>query len=74
MIEGTGLDPETFLPHLTIAITREEHEAAELRDVLVPLRETKVATETAVEVRRVRVPAARSTFLQAWDVLEVVAL
>jgi 2'-5' RNA ligase len=74
MIEGTGLDPETFLPHLTIAITRERHDAAELRDVLIPLRNAHVATETATEVKRVRVPASRTTFLQPWEVLEVVAL
>ena len=74
MIEGTDLDPETFLPHLTIAITRERHDPAELRDVLIPLRDARVATETAMQVKRVRVPASRTTFLQPWDVLEVVAL
>jgi hypothetical protein len=74
MIEGTGLDADTFLPHLTIAVTREEHDPEELRELLIPLRETNIATEAAAEVKRVRVPAARTTFLQPWEVLEVVAL
>lgn len=74
LIAGTGLDQDTFLPHLTIAITRQEHDAAELREVLLTLREANLATETATEVKRVRVPAARTTFLQPWDVAEIVAL
>lgn len=74
LIEGTDLDPATFLPHMTIAVTTQEHDPGELRDVLVPLHETRLGTDRATEAKRVRFPAGRTTLFQPWDVLETVLL
>jgi 2'-5' RNA ligase len=74
LVEGTTLDPRTFLPHLTIAVTREEHEPDDLRSVLIPLRDLELGRATATEATRARVPAARSTVLCPWEVVEKVRL
>jgi hypothetical protein len=74
LIEGSELEPQTFLPHLTIAVTREDHDAGELREILVPLHGTALGAATATEVKRVRFPAAQSTLLAPWEVVEVVPL
>jgi 2'-5' RNA ligase len=74
LVEGTTVESRTFLPHLTIAVTREEHEPADLRSVIVRLRDVDLGRATAVEVTRARVPASRSTLLRPWEVVEKVRL
>jgi 2'-5' RNA ligase len=71
LVEGTGIDAGTFLPHMTIAVTREEHEAEQLREILAPLRRTALGSSTADEVKLVRFRAARSTLLAPWEAVEV---
>ena len=72
MIEGTDIDPRTFLPHMTIAVTNEEHDPADLRRALVSLREDRLGATTASEAQRIRFPASRVTLLRPWEVLETV--
>ena len=63
-----------FLPHLTLAVTRREHDAAALRDVLVPLRDAWVGRQVATEILRCRIPFGRRTLLQPWTITARVAL
>jgi beta-phosphoglucomutase-like phosphatase (HAD superfamily) len=72
LIEGSDLDADTFLPHLTIATTTEAHAPADLQELLVTLRERQLGTGTASEAKRVRFPAARTTLLQPWEVVETI--
>jgi hypothetical protein len=74
LVAGTQNDLPEFLPHMTIAVTRAEHPAEELRDELTQLRETDVGAETVGETKLVRFPAAQSTLFQAWEVVETVPL
>jgi len=74
LVEGTAIDAATFLPHMTIGVTREEHDPDDLRQVVLPLREVELGTATVTELKRVRFPAARTTLLQPWAVVETVTL
>jgi 2'-5' RNA ligase len=74
LVAGTENDLPEFLPHLTIAVTRVEHPAGELRDTLTELRETDVGTQTVGEAKLVRFPASQSTLFQPWEVVETVRL
>jgi hypothetical protein len=59
---------------MTIAVTRMEHSADELRDELTQLRGTDVGVQTIGETKLVRFPAAQSTLFQPWEVVEKVRL
>jgi 2'-5' RNA ligase len=74
LVAGTKNDLPEFLPHMTIAVTRMEHSADELRDELTRLRETDFGTQTVGEAKLVRFPAAQSTLFQPWEVVETVRL
>ena len=74
LVAGTQNDLPEFLPHMTVAVTRVEHPAGELRDTLARLRETKVGSHTVGETKLVRFPAAQSTLFQPWEVVETVRL
>lgn len=74
LVTGTPNDIPALLPHMTVAITKEAGPAAELRDALLPLRNTNLGAETIREVKRVRFPAARSSLLRPWTVEQVVPL
>jgi hypothetical protein len=74
LVEGTQNDRPEFLPHMTVAVTRVEHPAEELRDTLTELRETDVGAQTVCEAKLVRFPAAQSTLFQPWVVVETVPL
>ncbi len=74
LVAGTENDLPEFLPHMTVAVTRVEHDAGELRDRLIQLRETDLGAQTVSETKRVRFPAAQSTLLQPWEVVETVRL
>ena len=63
-----------FLPHLTLALTRREHDPGPLRDVLVPLREAWVGRQIAAEIVRCAVPIGRGSVLTPWSVIERVPL
>jgi hypothetical protein len=74
LVVGTKNDVPTFLPHMTVAVTRVEHEPRALRDVLGGLRGSVRKQQPVTEAKLVRFPAARSTLFQPWDVLETVRL
>ena len=59
---------------MTVAVTRVEHSAGELRDMLTALRENDVGAQTVGEAKLVRFPAAQSTLFQPWEVVETVRL
>lgn len=62
--------PPQFLPHLSLAYVELPIEPAPVRDALVPLRGTPLGSFVVDEILRVRVPIAKSTFLQPWTVTE----
>jgi hypothetical protein len=74
LVAGTQNDLPEFLPHMTVAVTRVEHPADELRDVLTELRGSKVGFQTVGETKLVRFSAAQSTLFQPWEVFETVRL
>jgi hypothetical protein len=74
LVAGTQNDLPEFLPHMTIAVTRVEHPADELRDTLTDLREIDVGVQTVAETKLVRFPAAQSTLFQPWKVIATVRL
>jgi hypothetical protein len=74
LVEGTEIDTATFLAHMTIGVTREEHDPEDLRRVVLPLRDVELGTATVTELKRVRFPASRTTLLQPWTVVETVTL
>jgi hypothetical protein len=74
LVVGTKNDVPQFLPHMTVAVTRVEHEPRALRDVLRGLRGRVRKQQTVSEAKLVRFPAARSTLFQPWEVLETVRL
>jgi len=71
---GTQVDASTFLPHMTIGVTREEHDPRELRTALLPLRNAELGGGKVAELIRIRFPAAQTTLLQPWTVIESVPL
>jgi 2'-5' RNA ligase len=74
LVAGTQNDLPEFLPHMTLAVTRVEHPADELRDMLTELREIDVGVQTVGDTKLVRFPAAQSTLFQPWEVVETVRL
>jgi hypothetical protein len=74
LVAGTKNDVPTFLPHLTVAVMRAEHEPRALREVLSGLRGGVRERQDVSEAKLVRFPAARSTLFQPWEVLETVRL
>jgi hypothetical protein len=74
LVAGTQNDVPEFLPHMTVAVTRVEHPADELRDTLIELREIDVGVQTVGMTKLVRFPAAQSTLFQPWEVVEWVRL
>jgi hypothetical protein len=74
LVAGTQNDLPEFLPHMTVAVTRVEHPADELRDTLTDLREIDVGVQTVGDTKLVRFPAAQSTLFQPWEVVETVPL
>jgi hypothetical protein len=74
LVAGTQNDLPEFLPHMTVAVTRVDHPADELRDTLTELREIDVGVQAVAETKLVRFPAAQSTLFQPWEVVETVRL
>jgi 2'-5' RNA ligase len=74
LVAGTQNDLPEFLPHMTVAVTRVEHPADELRDTLTELREIDVGVQTVGMTKLVRFPAAQSTLFQPWEVVETARL
>jgi 2'-5' RNA ligase len=73
-IEGTQVDAATFLPHMTIGVTREERDPGQLRQALLPVRDSHLGIGRVTELKRVRFPAAQMTLLRPWSVVETVPL
>ena len=74
LVAGTETDVPQFLPHVTVAVTRVEHEPRALREILSSLRGSVREQQTVREAKLVRFPVARSTLFQPWEVLETVRL
>ncbi len=73
-IEGTKVDAATFLPHMTIGVTRDGRDPSQLRQALLPLRDSHLGIAKVTELKRVRFPAAQMTLLRPWSVVETVPL
>jgi 2'-5' RNA ligase len=74
LIAGTQVDPSTFLPHMTIGVTRQEHDPVPLQAALLPLRNVELGVGEVTELTRIRFPAAQTTLLQPWTAVETVRL
>ncbi len=74
LVAGTPYDDSTFLPHMTLAVTREPAPPAELRDVLASVREAALGRQVVGELTCVRFPAGRSTLFRPWSVERLVSL
>jgi hypothetical protein len=68
LVAGTPNDLPSFLPHLTVAVVRERRPPGELRDAILPLRESSFGSHGVDEVTLVSFAAARSTVYQPWTV------
>jgi hypothetical protein len=74
LVAGTPNDLPTFLPHMTVAVTREPASPEPLRDVLMPLRDTVLGRQVVGELKRVRFPAGRRTLYRPWSEEQLVPL
>ena len=74
LIAGTQVDSATVLPHMTIGITRKEHDPTQLRTALLPLRNVELGAGEVTQLTHVRFPAAQTALLQPWTVIETVPL
>lgn len=72
LVKRSSLDPSTFLPHMTIAVTREARDPSALRNALVPRRDIDFGRAVATAAKLVRFPAARTTLFRPWEVLRTV--
>jgi hypothetical protein len=77
-VESEALDeldaPATFLPHVSLAYVELPIRPDPVRDALVPLRRTGLGAFEVDELVRARVPAAKSTVVQPWTVVERASL
>lgn len=73
LVEGTPNDGPSFLPHMTLAVTREPGTPSELREALLPLRESVREAQIVAEAKHVRFPAARTTLFRPWTVQRLVS-
>jgi hypothetical protein len=71
---GPGENPAAFLPHLAVALPTEAGDPQELRDALVPLRETSLGRQVVETIRLGLVPLSRHDVLQPWTVAGAVEL
>ena len=74
LVAETQNDLPEFLPHMTVAVTRVEHPAEELRHTLTELREPDIGAQLVDKTKLVRFPAAQSTLFQPWEVVETARL
>lgn len=74
VVEIAGLPaldaPETYLPHLTLAVVRNAIDPQPLRDVALPLRDTDLGTGLVTHLDHCSFPCARTTVLEPWTVVE----
>ena len=73
-VAGTEADTAAFLPHMTIGVTREEHDPEDLRRALVPVRNVELGVSEVTELKRIRFPAGQTTLLRPWSIIETVSL
>ena len=67
-------DTATFLPHLAVSLATAPGDPRELRDVLVPLRDTSLGHQVVDAVSLGVVPLGQQDFLRPWTVPGSVAL
>jgi hypothetical protein len=67
-------DMSTFLPHLAVALPVAAGDPRELRDILVPLRESYLGRQAVDNVRLGLVPLSRRDVLQPWTVPAAIPL
>jgi hypothetical protein len=73
-VASTEVDTATFLPHMTIGVTREEHDPEDLRRALLPVRNFELGVSEVTELTRIRFPAGQTTLLRPWSMSETVLL
>lgn len=74
LVAETPCDDPTFLPHMTIAVAREQASPADLREMLASARDAVLGSQVVGELTRVRFPAGRSTLFRPWSVEQLVPL
>jgi hypothetical protein len=67
-------DLTTFLPHLAVALPTAAGNPQELREILVPLRESNLGRQTVDNIRLGLVPLSRRDVLQPWTVVASIRL
>jgi hypothetical protein len=63
------VDPELFLPHVTIGAFNRRGNASALRHPLLQVRDIDVGTQEVLEATLCSVPASRRTILAPWTVV-----
>jgi 2'-5' RNA ligase len=63
------VDPEVFLPHVTIGAFNERGDASALRHRLTQIRDLDVGTQHVAGAALCLVPASRSTILSPWEIV-----
>jgi 2'-5' RNA ligase len=63
------VDPEVFLPHVTIGAFNERADASALRHALTQIRDLDVGRQRVGEATLCLVPASRSTILSPWEIV-----
>ena len=66
--------PPTFLPHMTLAVVRGEPDPEPVRAAVVPLRDVALGSQVVRQLVRVRFPAAKTTVLQPWSVIDALGV
>jgi 2'-5' RNA ligase len=61
------VDPDVFLPHVTIGAFSERGDASALREALKPIRDLDVGVQHICEATLCLVPASRGTILSPWE-------
>ena len=74
LVAGTEVDTATFLPHMTIGVTKEEHDPEDLRRALLRVRNIELGVSQVTELKRIRFPAGQTTLLRPWRIMETVPL
>jgi hypothetical protein len=69
----SGVQLDTFLPHLTLGTFNAPNDPTPLREVLMPRRKTHVGDQHVATATLCLMPASRTTILEPWEVVGSVA-
>lgn len=69
----SGVQLDTFLPHLTLGTFNAPNDPTPLREVLMPRRQAEVGDQHVATAMLCLMPASRMTILEPWEVVGSVA-